>query len=45
MTGNYKDVIVSTDTYKATSVKALEHKRRGISEKLKVKGSNTKKNT
>ncbi len=43
MTGNYKDVIVSTDTYKATYVKALECKRKGISEKVIVKGSSTKK--
>ncbi len=43
ITNNYKDVIVSTDTYKTTSVKAQEHKRRGISEKLIVKRSNTKK--
>ncbi len=43
MTCNYKDFIVSTDTYKATSVKALEYEKKGILEKLTVKGSNTKK--
>ncbi len=43
MTGNYKNVIVSNEIYKTTYVKALESKRKGISEKIIIKGSNTKK--
>ena len=42
-TKKYDDVIVSTDMYSTNSVKALERKRRGITEKLLVKGANTKK--
>ncbi len=43
MTGSRGDVLVSTDTYKKGSVKSLERQRRGISEKLIVKGPKTKK--
>jgi len=42
-TKKYDDVIVSTDMYSTNSVKALERKRRGITEKLLVKGASTKK--
>lgn len=42
-TKKYDDVVVSTDMYSTHSVKALERKRRGITEKLLVKGANTKK--
>ena len=34
MIGTHRDVLVSTDMYKPDSIKALERKRRGISEKL-----------
>jgi hypothetical protein len=43
MTVKGGDVLVSTDMYIPSSVKALERKRRGYSEKLIVKGLNTKK--
>jgi len=43
MTKHYGDVIVSTDSYTEGSVKALERKRRGESEKLIVKGPMTRK--
>ena len=43
MTRNYEDVIVSTDSYSKTSVKALERSRRGVSEKLIVKGAKTRR--
>ena len=43
MTKMYGDVVVNTDMYSKNYVKALERKRRGITEKLLVKGANTKK--
>ena len=42
-TKKYDDVIISTDMYSKNSVKALERKRRGVTEKLLVKGCNTKR--
>lgn len=43
MTTHYRDMIVSTDSYSESSVKALERKRRGVSETLIAKGPMTKK--
>ena len=37
------DVIFSTDSYMENSIKSMERKRRGVSEKLLIKGSATKK--
>ena len=42
MTGK-NDVIFSTDSYFPNSVKSMERKRRGCTEKLILKGENTKK--
>ena len=43
MTSQKVDVIFSTDMYKENSVKSMERNRRGSSEKLFLKGENTKK--
>ena len=43
MTKMYGDVVFSTDMYSKNYVKTLERKWRGITEKLLVKGANTKK--
>ena len=43
MTSQEVDVIFSTEMYKEDSVKSMDRKRRGSSEKLLLQGENTKR--
>ncbi len=43
MLPNDSDFVFSTDMYKESSIKAMERARRGVGEKLLIKGENTRK--